>query len=114
MTHKKFKELFNCQGLIIGHIMGTPRSKTPINTDDKSRPEAQQAVAPIPPRLLDLAGTASYLSISKWAVRELEAAGILARVRVPKPNQRELRKVLFGREELDHLIEVWKEKRQIP
>jgi hypothetical protein len=59
-------------------------------------------VATVPPRLLDLDATATYLGVSPWTVRDLEAAGILRRVRVPLPNG-ELRKLLFDREELDHL-----------
>jgi hypothetical protein len=66
--------------------------------------------APIVPRLLDLHGTASYLSVSEWTVRDLEACGILARVRVPLPNHGELRKILFDKEDLDRLIEAWKEE----
>jgi hypothetical protein len=60
-------------------------------------------------RLLDLERTASYLGLSGWTVRDLEAAGILQRVRVPLPNGGELRKLLFDRADLDRLIERWKE-----
>ncbi len=65
-------------------------------------------VAAVPPRLLDLDATAAYLGVSPWTVRDLEAAGILRRVRVPLQNG-ELRKLLFDREELDHLIRIWKD-----
>ena len=61
------------------------------------------------PRLLDVAGAARYLAVSPWTVRELEAAGILRRVRVPLPNGGELRKVLFDRADLDRLVDGWKE-----
>ena len=61
------------------------------------------------PRLLDLRATASYLGVSDWTVRDLDAAGVLRRVRVPLPNGGELRKLLFDRTELDRLIEAWKE-----
>ena len=47
--------------------------------------------------------------MSKWTVRELEARGILSRVRVPLPNGGELRKLLFDREDLDRLITAWKD-----
>ncbi len=67
------------------------------------------SVAPIEPRLLDLPGSAAYLSVSGWTVRELEAAGILRRVRVPASGSRDLRKILFDREDLDALIASWKE-----
>ncbi|HSB78103.1 MAG TPA: hypothetical protein VLM91_04900 [Candidatus Methylomirabilis sp.] len=63
----------------------------------------------MPPRLLDLEATAAYLGVSPWTVRDLEAAGILHRVRVPLPNG-ELRKLLFDREDLDHLVMLWKDQ----
>jgi hypothetical protein len=59
--------------------------------------------------LLDLGGTAAYLSVSPWTVRDLEAAGILARVRVPLPGGGELRKLLFDRTDLDELVTRWKD-----
>ena len=89
--------------------MGTPNVKTRMNKIKDHSPQAQQARGPIAPRLLDVAGTASYLGVSKWTVRDLEAAGILPRVRVPLPNQGELRKLLFDRMDLDHLIDTWKD-----
>jgi hypothetical protein len=42
---------------------------------------------------------------------DLEAAGVLPRVRVPLPDRRELRKLLFDRADLDRLIDVWKDAR---
>jgi len=47
--------------------------------------------------------------VSAWTIRDLEATGVLARVRIPLPNGGELRKVLFDREDLDRLIARWKE-----
>ncbi|MBI3007564.1 MAG: hypothetical protein HYY53_04605 [candidate division NC10 bacterium] len=69
------------------------------------------ALAPpaIAPRLLDLQRTAAYLGVSPWTVRDLEAGGILRRVRVPLPGNGELRKLLFDRADLDRLVETWKE-----
>jgi len=61
-----------------------------------------------PPRLLDLDAGAAYLALSPWTVRDLIAAGILARVRIPLPNGGELRKVLLDREDLDRLVAAWK------
>lgn len=69
-------------------------------------PLAQQASAP---RLLDLRATAAYLGVSEWTVRDLDAAGVLHRVRIPLPHGGELRKLLFDRSDLDRLIEAWKE-----
>ncbi len=68
------------------------------------------AIAHVPPRLLDLDDTAAYLGVSPWTVRDLEAAGVLRRVRVPLPNSGELRKLLFDREDLDHLVSLWKDR----
>jgi hypothetical protein len=59
--------------------------------------------------LLDLELAAAYLGVSPWTVRDLEAAGVLPRVRVPLPGGRELRKLLFDKADLDRLIEAWKE-----
>lgn len=66
---------------------------------------------PVPglcPRLLDLRATATYLGVSPWTVRDLDAAGTLKRVAIPLPNGVELRKLLFDREDLDALIARWK------
>jgi hypothetical protein len=41
-------------------------------------------------------------------VRDLIAAGTLARVRIPLPNGGELRRVLLDREDLDRLVAGWK------
>lgn len=63
----------------------------------------------ITPRLLDLDAAATYLSVSPWTIRDLEAKGVLPRVRVPLPDGGELRKLLFDRADVDRLIEAWKD-----
>lgn len=63
----------------------------------------------ISPRLLSLDAAAAYLSMSPWTIRDLEAAGVLPRVRVPLPDGRELRKLLFDKADLDRLIGAWKD-----
>jgi len=63
----------------------------------------------IPPRLLSLKATATYLGVTGWTVRDLDAAGVIKRIRIPLPNGGELRKVLFDREDLDRLIATWKD-----
>ena len=68
----------------------------------------QVATPSLVPRLLDLERTSDYLSVSAWTVRDLEAAGVLRRVRVPLPTG-ELRKLLFDRADLDKLIEIWRD-----
>lgn len=67
------------------------------------------ALAALSPRLLDLRAAAAYLGIAPWTVRELEWRGVLRRLRVPLPNGGELRKILFDREDLDRLVERWKD-----
>jgi hypothetical protein len=73
--------------------------------------EAQDAMlqAAMAPRLLDLEMAAIYLSMSPWTIRDLEAAGVLPRVRVPLPGGGELRKLLFDKADLDRLIGAWKD-----
>ncbi len=81
----------------------------PSRSDGTGSYEA--AVPGLCPRLLDLGGTAAYLGVSGWTVRDLEAAGELRRVRIPVGPGRELRKLLFDRQDLDRLLEVWKDSR---
>lgn len=92
-----------------GHVPGTSPAQGPEISEVKGRALAYLAVAPVPPRLLDLEATAAYLGVSGWTVRDLEAAGTLRRVRVPLPNGGELRKLLFDRMDLDHLVGAWKD-----
>src|SRR5262249_12403198 len=81
-------------------------------SDSKPGPEVpplpRTSPATLLPRLLDVGGTALYISVSPWVVRAVEAQGVLRRVRVPLPNGGELRKVLFDRLDLDRLIVAWK------
>src|SRR6266481_5841371 len=67
-----------------------------------------EAVSSISPRLLDLRAAASYLGVSPWTIRDLEANGTLRRVNVPSGPGRDLRKLLFDRKDLDQLVEAWK------
>jgi hypothetical protein len=78
----------------------------PIPSQPKS---GHQAQGPVTPRLLDLKSAATYLSVSPWTVRDLEAKGVLPRVRVPVPGSGELRKLLFDKADLDRLIDAWKD-----
>jgi hypothetical protein len=79
---------------------GRPRKATP-KTEGDGRETAV--------RLLDLVGAAAYLGVSGWTVRDLEAARILRRVRIPLPGGSELRKLLFDVVDLDALIATWKD-----
>jgi len=61
-------------------------------------------------RLLDLEATAVRLCVSTWTVRDLAAAGTLRRVRIPMPRGGELRKLLFDVQDIDVLIQQWKDR----
>jgi hypothetical protein len=83
---------------------GRPRSKPSLEE------QAVAALSPAAPRLLDVAGAAAYLGgISPRTVHELRAAGHLRPVRLPLAGDRELRKLLFDRLDLDAFIEASKE-----
>lgn len=95
-----------------GHNPGTAPHGSRMNSEEQRSAAVQQASVPRPsilPRLLDLKGAAVYLGLSEWTVRDLEHSGTLARVRIPLPKHGELRKLLFDRQDLDALIEVWKD-----
>lgn len=93
----------------VGHSPGTAAGQEAINTGKVGSTLAWQAIAPVSPRLLDLKGAAAYLGVSPWTVRDLETAGSLRRVRIPLENGKELRKLAFDRQDLDRLIEAWKD-----
>jgi len=82
---------------------------TPQRRHSQGRQERGSTQRTVEPRLLDLEAVAAYLGVSPWTVRDLEFAGVLRRVRIPLPDGRELRKLLFDREDLDRLIEAWKD-----
>ena len=89
-----------------GHTPGTLASRDRVNDGPASSALASQATAP---RLLDVAGAAAYLSVSSWTIRDLLAAGRLPRVRLPLAGDRECRRVLLDRADLDRLIDASKE-----
>ena len=66
-------------------------------------------VCPLTPRLLDVVGAAKYLGVSLWTIRDLDAAGHLARVRLPL-GVKEIRRVLYDRADLDLLIDRSKDR----
>ncbi len=90
-----------------GHVPGTSSAGRGVNDGD---PGGALAVQASEPRLLSLDDAARYLGLSAWTVRDLEAAGVLKRVRIPLPNGGELRRLLYDREDLDRMIEAWKER----
>jgi hypothetical protein len=62
------------------------------------------------PRLLTVENAAIYLGLGPWSVRQLIYSGIIRRVRVPAPGQGELRRCLVDRQDLDSLVEMWKDE----
>ena len=92
-----------------GHKAGTATQGTQSRRSDQGGAQVQTTVVPVSPRLLDLHVSAGYLGLSEWTVRTLEQQGILKRVRIPLPNQGEVRKLLFDKSDLDQLIEAWKD-----
>ncbi len=94
--------------------MGTATAGSRANSGPEIGAPALQAVAPLAPRLLDLAGAAAYMAVSPWTIRQWEAEGALPRVRIDlqitnKRRGGECRKLLFDRADLDQLIERSKE-----
>jgi hypothetical protein len=52
------------------------------------------------------------LSVSEWTVRDLVDAGFLKRVRLPIGVGKELRKLLFCREDIDRLVNASKDQHE--
>lgn len=92
-----------------GHTSGTAIQETRSSGGDGSSTAVHQTVGPVSPRLLDLHTAAAYLGVSEWTVRDLEAAGAVPRIRIPFPGAGEVRKLLFDRNDLDRLIDGWKD-----
>jgi hypothetical protein len=88
--------------------VSTPRQSRAVDLSQMTD-TAARAAGTLVPRLLDLDAAATYLSLSPWTIRDLEAKGVLPRVRVPLPQGGELRKLLFAKADLDHLIGAWKD-----
>jgi hypothetical protein len=75
------------------------------------RDETVPNLCPIPRRLLDLDGAATYLSVSTWTLRDWVSAGVVGRVRLPGgAGNRDgtLARLLFDVRDLDRLIELGK------
>ncbi len=96
-------------------LRGKP-GRPPLSPEEKKarRAATRQAreaakLAAVPVRLFDVAGAARYASLSPWTIRDLIDTGKLPRVRLPLPSGGELRRVLVDRDDLDGLIETWKD-----
>ena len=93
---------------VIGSVTPDKASDGERGCGPRRRAVVYEAVSHIPPRLLDLKGAAAYLGVSPWTIRDLEASGALRRVNVPLGMGKDLRKLLFDREDLDQLVDSWK------
>jgi hypothetical protein len=94
---------------LTGHTAGTPSAPTRMDAAAARGSTVPQASA-LAPRVLDVDGAAHYLGVSSWSIRDLYASGRLARVRLPLEGDRELRRLLFDRRDLDQLIEASKDR----
>jgi len=92
-----------CGSIAPNKVSDGEHGHTPVR-----RTVACEVVSHIPPRLLDLKSSAAYLRVSPWTIRDLEASGTLRRVNVPLGMGKDLRKLLFDREDLDPLVDSWK------
>jgi hypothetical protein len=77
---------------------------------DKRRARQEAELAAVPVRLVGEHGAAKRLNVTRWTVRALDDAGVIPRVRIPLPNNSELRRRLYDLADLDRLIDVWKER----
>jgi len=93
---------------VTGSITSDKASDGERGRDPGRRTIVYEAVGSLQPRLLDLKAAAAYLGVSSWTVRDLETNGTLRRVSMPSGAGRELRKLLFDRQDLDRLVETWK------
>lgn len=90
---------------------GTPGPPVPAGGGPTGRAGSSADTA-LAPRLLDVRAGAAYLGLSTTTFRTLVAAGAIPRIRVPTGAHRgELRKVLVDRQDLDRLVETWREDR---
>ena len=89
--------------IALDKVIDGEHRRTPLR-----RTVVSAALGHIPPRLLDLKGAAAYLGVSPWTIRDLESRGTLRRVNVPLGMGKDLRKLLFDREDLDQLVDSWK------
>jgi hypothetical protein len=63
-------------------------------------------------RLLDLHEAGAYCSVSYWTIRSLVDAGEIPTVKLPNPRRKgeTVRRLLVDRQDLDALIETWKDR----
>lgn len=85
------------------------RLSRPRGRPRKPRPASDPPIPPSGRRLLDVYQAAAYLSVSTWTIRDLIGNGTLRRVRIPLPNNGEVRRLLLDREDLDRLVAQWKD-----
>jgi hypothetical protein len=50
------------------------------------------------------------LGLSKWTIKEMVFNGTLRRVRVPRPNGEDMRRLLLDRAQLDEVVDAWAQR----
>ena len=90
-----------------GHVAGIAPAEVGVGKGPRWSALALSAIVPC---LMSLEQAALYIGLSPWTVRDLIANGTLARVKVPLMNGKELRRLLIDKEDLDRVIEGWKER----
>jgi hypothetical protein len=97
-------------------LRGKP-GRPPLSDEEKTKRAKQAderkarkatALAAMTPRLMDLRTSERYSSLSTWTLRTLIENGTLRRVVVPMGPDRDVRRILLDRADLDRLIESWK------
>jgi excisionase family DNA binding protein len=92
-----------------GHTTGTAASHAPERQGVARHSLEHTSRA----RLLDLNAAADYLGISYWTVRDLIHAGELPTVKPRGRDGRTIRRILIDVQDLDTLIERWKEREAV-
>ncbi len=70
----------------------------------------KRAIASPVRRLADDRVGSAYLSLSRSQFRELVASGVIPRVLIPGEDGRPIRRLLCDLNDLDRLIEMWKQR----
>ncbi len=82
--------------------------RQPAKDDDGKTKSAEWL--PYSARLLSLPAAAGYVGVSTWVIRGWLAAGLLTRVKLPRPGGGEMERLLLDVTDLDALIESGKDR----
>jgi hypothetical protein len=102
-----------------GHSAGTVAPQTLERQGRQQGAQDKTSAVPGWPRLLNVEQAAAYLNVSWWTLREFINAGTVPTVRLPRPQTDRMRRrrpvtdtvrrLLIDRQDLDALVERWKE-----